>query len=187
MKNLSLVVCLCYMFLFMTLLLSEESNEIYTSRNKVEPDIDLKSRPIVYNKDLVLQKTSFSNQTRLFIVAGLEGTGHHAFTFMLQECGNMKPALCEPHYGITKNTMHKYVLQNGQWKDEYVSGLFGSTGLENTSDYINNVLKEMKTTAYLPGNHLFFLGLAWVKQAGHYSYPNFNSKFKSLDHPDISI
>ena len=37
-----------------------------------------------------------------------------------------------------------------------------------------------------PGDHLFFIGLEFVRGTGMLSYPNQEGKYKSLDHP-VSI
>lgn len=57
------------------------------------------------DSSFTLKKTVYSNQTRLFIAAGLEGTGHHALQSMLKVCGKTHPALCEPHNAISLRTM----------------------------------------------------------------------------------
>lgn len=35
------------------------------------------------------------------------------------------------------------------------------------------------------GDHLYYMGLGGHKGSGMFSYPNYNGRFKSLDHPDI--
>eukprot|EP01034_Spumella_vulgaris_P038876 gene38876-48006_t len=45
--------------------------------------------------------------------------------------------------------------------------------------------QQMGKLATTPGEHLYYIGLNNGKGGGMLSYPNFMSKNKALDHPDL--
>ena len=131
------------------------------------------------NGDFHLKKSVY-NSTRLLIVAGLEGTGHHAISAMLDLCRRRRPLFCE----VDKELSDKLML----WSQKQVSvhGLFGS------SDTLESLKISLDIRSYLQnlannrsGNHLIYVGLGVSNENGMFSYPSFNGKFKSLDHPDV--
>jgi len=133
----------------------------------------------VTSKEYHLKKTIFSDSIRLLVVAGLEGTGHHAISAMFNICARKKPALCEVEKGISTKTMQFNPSQ------KLVHGLFGAVDTAKSLRMAVAVKNNLVAVANRTGDHLYFLGLGGRKGSGMYSYPNYNGKFKSLDHPDI--
>ena len=131
--------------------------------------------------DYQLKKTVY-NTARVLIVAGLEGTGHHAISAMLEICRKKKPLLCE----VDKELSDKLMLWSQKQKQVVVHGLFGSADTSESlkisldiRSYLQNLAKKRT------GNHLIYVGLGVTNENGMFSYPSFNGKFKSLDHPDV--
>lgn len=132
------------------------------------------------NGDFRLKKTVYSNRTRLLIVAGLEGTGHHAISAMLDICRKRKPPLCE----ADKTLSDKLMLFDK--KRRVTDGLFGTSETGSTLKASTDIRAYLKYLGSRPGKHLYFVGLVESLPAnGMFSYPNCDGKFKSLDHPDI--
>ena len=131
------------------------------------------------NGDFHLKKTVY-NSTRVLIVAGLEGTGHHAISAMMEICRKRRPELCE----ADKELSDKLML----WERSRlaVHGLFGafdtSISLQLSID-IRSYLQSLANNH--TGNHLIYVGLGVTEENGMFSYPSFTGKFKSLDHPDV--
>jgi len=132
------------------------------------------------NGDFRLKKTVYSNRTRLLIVAGLEGTGHHAISAMLDICRKRKPPLCE----ADKTLSDKLMLFDK--KRRVTDGLFGTSDTAAMLKVSTDIRAYLKNLGSRPGKHLYFVGLVESLPAnGMFSYPNCDGRFKSLDHPDI--
>ena len=130
--------------------------------------------------DFRLKKTVYNNRTRLLIVAGLEGTGHHAISAMLEICRKRKPPLCEADKVLSNKLM---VFDK---KRRVTNGLFGGSDTVGALKMSLDIQAYMQRLGNRPGNHLFFVGLLESEPAnGMFSYPNCDGRFKSLDHPDI--
>ncbi len=129
--------------------------------------------------DFRLKKTVFNNRTRLLIVAGLEGTGHHAISAMLEICRKRRPHLCE----VDKVLSNKLMVY--ERKRLAVHGLFGASDTATSLKFSVDVRNYLQNLENRPGNHLIYVGLDATPANGMFSYPNFNGKFKSLDHPDV--
>eukprot|EP01036_Dinobryon_divergens_P028576 gene28576-37540_t len=131
------------------------------------------------NGNFRLKKTIYNNRTRLLIVAGLEGTGHHAISAMLEICRKRRPQLCEADK-VLSNKLMVY-----ERKQLAVHGLFGASDTAASLKFSADVRAYMQRLGNRPGNRLIYVGLDVTPANGMFSYPNFNGKFKSLDHPDI--
>ena len=131
------------------------------------------------NGDFHLKKTVYNNRTRLLIAAGLEGTGHHAISAMLEICRKRRPELCE----ADKELSDKLML----WERSRVAvhGLFGSFDTSESLKLSVDVREYLQNLGNRSGNHLIYVGLGVTSENGMFSYPSFTGKFKSLDHPDI--
>jgi hypothetical protein len=132
------------------------------------------------NGDFHLKKSVY-NSTRLLIVAGLEGTGHHAISAMLDICRKRRPQLCEADK-VLSNKLMVY-----ERKQLAVHGLFGASDTAASLKFSVDVRAYMQRLGTRPGNRLIYVGLDVTPANGMFSYPNFNGKFKSLDHPDILL
>eukprot|EP01034_Spumella_vulgaris_P026448 gene26448-33027_t len=132
---------------------------------------------ITTNSDtFALRKTAFSNRSRLLFVAGLEGTGHHAVQAMFKVCNATK--ICEFDALITHHAMRF----DGKAQSNH--GLFGASDAVNNAKDAVVIEEAMRSLVATPGDHFYFLGLGFVPGSGMLSYPNFNGRHKSLDHPD---
>ena len=129
--------------------------------------------------DFRLKKTVYNNRTRLLIVAGLEGTGHHAISAMLEICRKRRPPLCEADK-VLSNKLMVY-----EWKRLAVHGLFGASDTAASLKSSADVRAYMQRLGNRSGNRLIYVGLDVTPSNGMFSYPSFNGKFKSLEHPDI--
>mmetsp|Transcript_31027 Transcript_31027/g.44573 ORF Transcript_31027/g.44573 Transcript_31027/m.44573 type:complete len:311 (+) Transcript_31027:2-934(+) len=98
---------------------------------------------------------------------------------MFNICARKKPALCEVEKGISTKTMQFNPSQ------KLVHGLFGAVDTAKSLRMAVAVKNNMVAIANRTGDHLYFIGLGGKKGTGMYSYPNYNGRFKSLDHPDI--
>lgn len=130
-------------------------------------------------KDHYLKKTVFSDRTRLLVVAGLEGTGHHAISAMFQVCSRKQPPLCEIEKSVSIKAMTYYVGQ------KLTRGLFGAGDTIISLQNAIAMKASLEAAVNRSGDHLYFVGLGGHKGSGMFSYPNYNGRFKSLDHPDI--
>eukprot|EP01036_Dinobryon_divergens_P028578 gene28578-37542_t len=159
--NRTLVLVLCIFFSFVTL----------SSCDYTESDNS--------NGNFHLKKTVYNN-TRVLIVAGLEGTGHHAISAMLGICRRKRPQFCE----ADKELSDKLML----WERSRlaVHGLFGSSDTSESlkiSADVRSYLQNLGNNR--SGNHLIYVGNDVSSENGMFSYPSFTGRFKSLDHPDI--
>lgn len=158
--------------------LPASGNVISRSLSSSEEFANIKVQDVT-SKEYHLRKTVFNDHVRLLVVAGLEGTGHHAVSAMFNICSRKKPPSCEVEKAVTQKTMQYF---RGQ---KLVHGLFGAADTAKSLRIAASVKSSLEEIANRTGDRLFFLGLGGKKGSGMYSYPNFNGKFKSLDHPDI--
>lgn len=126
----------------------------------------------------VLKQTT-NEKSRLIFVAGLEGTGHHAWSDMFKECINLKK--CEVEYNLTQTLMHFDHVKH------IVHGLFGAIDAPFNALQIHKAMEIVQALAQRPGNHVYLMGLCFVHLSAMMSYPNYNGVNKAVDHPDISI
>lgn len=123
-------------------------------------------------------KRNTNGKSRLIFVAGLEGTGHHAWSDMFKECVTLKK--CEVEYNLTQALMHfdhtKHILH----------GLFGAVDAPFNALQIHKVMEIMQALSQRPGDNMYLVGLTFVRLSAMMSYPNYNGLNKALDHPDIS-
>ena len=131
------------------------------------------------NHSPCLEKKQSSELNRLIFIAGLEGTGHHGARAVFNVC--VKKKLCKVDYPITDQIM-RY-----DWKTDILHGLFGAADVNLNAVEAVNVLRSMRRTAGQGGSNLNFLGLCYATRSGMLSYPNFNGKHKTLDHPDLHM
>lgn len=129
-------------------------------------------------------KTIYHPQVRLLFVAGLEGTGHHAWKSMLDVCAARR--LCVVEEEMTR------IMMRFDPHTRTVHGLFGAADVDSNAAQVAALYRRMKEIAAAaeqahaaPALHL--LGLCFVKYSAMMSYPNYNGLHKSLDHPDISV
>lgn len=177
-----------FVLLFFSTVAAEKAKaeERHNSANVQPPvpaqdDFNISSHYVstVTSKDFHLKKTIFNDHVRLLIVAGLEGTGHHAISAMLSICTKKVPAKCEVENSVSTKVMSWYP------KEKALHGLFGAADAAKALRQAVSVRKSLELVANKTGNHLYFLGLGNSRRGGMFSYPNFNGKFKSLDHPDV--
>lgn len=126
-----------------------------------------------------IPKTMRQGRSRLVFVAGLEGTGHHAWTDMFKECINSNK--CEVEANLTSTLMRFDHVKH------IVHGLFGAVDSRKNADQLHKVMESMQALAARPGDHLYLIGLCFVHLSAMMSYPNYNGMNKPLDHPDISV
>lgn len=101
-------------------------------------------------------KKMFSNSTRLLFIAGLEGTGHHAFKAMFETClrgsnNNTGGYYCESASRLS------LLLQNFT-RPFKADGLFSTEDHYRTSELIDNIQTRMTQLAQRSGEHIYFLG-----------------------------
>lgn len=125
-----------------------------------------------------IAKNFGDGKSRLLFVAGLEGTGHHAWQDMFQECIDANH--CEVHVNLTHSLMQFDPVKLT------VHGLFGAEDTHMNAAQIDTVFHIMKSLAVGTGDRLYLVGLCFVKRSAMLSYPNYNGINKALDHPDIS-
>jgi hypothetical protein len=118
-------------------------------------------------------------ETRMLFVAGLEGTGHHAWNSIFKSC--VRSQRCEVDTQLTGH------LMSFDKPNRTMHGLFGVADGHKHSELVHTIHKHMRILAQKGGRHLYLVGLGFLKEAGMLSYPNFNGVHKSLDHPDISL
>jgi hypothetical protein len=129
--------------------------------------------------DISTAKKVHSDQTRLLFIAGLEGTGHHAWNAMFEVCTSS--GKCEVDVNLTQHLMHYDPSR------QTVHGLFGAADGSTHSAQLEAVHQHLHALAQRGGQHLHFVGLCFVKHSAMLSYPNYNGVHKPLDHPDISV
>ena len=107
---------------------------------------------------------------------GLEGTGHHAISDMVNICMHAPPGRsCSPDRDLTLNLMHE-----GSRK----GGLFYAEAAGITRQIVPPILNRMEVLSKQTQSHLYFVGLGKVAGAGMLSYPNYAGSNKELNHPD---
>lgn len=67
--------------------------------------------------DGIVHKRTFSDQSRILFVAGLEGTGHHGVQAMIKVCVQTSEKLCEAIEDVT------HVFQEARGKSDTIFGL----------------------------------------------------------------
>ena len=190
----------------LVLLISWTSKAVPTSRITVIPNPVTKSSDgnddnsnISYTNpnlrgslvESMIRKTSFSNTNRLLIVAGLEGTGHHAFTTMFDVCINVTisnvtstKGRCRPVPELTSTLMFNNATRR--------VGLFFANDAANAGIYLKTIKKMMASLNKPTDNDnniptLYIIGIDHPTTSGMLSYPNFGDPQKTLNHPDIAV
>jgi hypothetical protein len=129
----------------------------------------------------IIKKTIFSGNSRLFFAAGLEGTGHQAFSTMLTHA----PCdVCACACNLSLSVMNGI---DG-------NGLFWTNDNRDIRDKLFvtvHFMKQLVVSATHAGGsvgQLHILGLDCVREAGMLSYPNYgHERFKVFDHPDLTV
>lgn len=117
-----------------------------------------------------------SPRSRLLFIAGLEGTGHHAFREMFIVC--VDAGICEPDH-ILARASQEFNSSTGE-----MYGLFSGMGRYEMS-HVATLETRMRELANKKGNHLYLYGLEFTAGSGAMSYPNYDGRFKSMDNPDV--
>ena len=123
----------------------------------------------------VLQKHATSDATRLLFLAGLEGTGHHAWQAMMHPCINTTACIVD----------HKLNLMLMDEAFKYVRGMFAANDYHLIVRDSKYVIDHMRELAASSNTTLRLIGLDATVHTGQLSYPSFNSDFKTLDRPDV--
>lgn len=165
-------------------------NELNSNNNNNTIDYtnpNLRGSAFVESK---IRKTSFSNKNRLIIIAGLEGTGHHALTTMFDICINITTPInssyigrCLPVPELSNTLMFNNITTR--------NGLFFSNDAKKAGVYLRKV-KEIMASLNIKKEHdnlptLYILGCDHPTTSGMLSYPNFGDPQKSLNHPDVAV
>jgi hypothetical protein len=141
-----------------------------------------------------LPKKAFSDQLRMLLVVGLEGTGHHAMKSIFSECLDSADAAklesssakCAVDDRLNSLLMHTYAGKPKVglfFAEDAARGgelsLAVQASLRNISKHAENVLAG--------NNRLYILGLEFTSGGGMLSYPNFGGASKALNHPDAFL
>ena len=162
-------------------LLDEDNDQMWGLDGEFKYDIQLVGN--------IIKKTIFSKTNRVFFAAGLEGTGHHAFSTMLR---HITCDVCSCSVNLS------LALMNGIDGN----GLFWTNDNRDIQDKLNIALHFM--AQFIPGvssinnrssnsnspdiGQLHVIGLDCVREAGMLSYPNYgHERFKVFDHPDVTV
>lgn len=129
--------------------------------------------------ELGVVKTATSKRVRLVFVAGLEGTGHHAWNAIFGKC--VVSGKCAPATNLTQSLMQL------EPKQGVVHGLFGAEDAPVNSIQLHDVYKQMEYLAEQDEARIYVVGLCFVHRSAMLSYPNYNGANKALDHPDIAV
>ena len=125
----------------------------------------------------MLQKHAISDTTRLLFLAGLEGTGHHAWQAMMQPC--LDSARC-----VTDHELN-LVFMDEELK--YVRGMFAANDYHLMIRDCQYALARMAEVAASDNSSLHLLGMDQTPHTGQLSYPSFSGEFKALDRPDVFL
>eukprot|EP01036_Dinobryon_divergens_P028574 gene28574-37538_t len=98
---------------------------------------------------------------------------------MFQVCSRKQPPLCELEKSVSTKAMTYYVGQ------KLTRGLFGAGDTFISLQNAIAMKASLEAAVNRSGDHLYYVGLGGHKGSGMFSYPNYNGRFKSLDHPDI--
>lgn len=127
-------------------------------------------------------KNVYSNNSRLLLVAGLEGTGHHAISDMMSVCMKASPSKsCSEDVDLSVMMMHSLAPEKHQIGQ---FGLFFGEDANRAGQHIQTIESRMKELAKASMSHLYFLGLGKTAKTGMFSYPAFAGPFKAINHPD---
>lgn len=126
-----------------------------------------------------LRKTALSSDKRLFFVAGLEGTGHHAMKAVMQPC--MSGRGCHAASNLT-NAFFKVDKRAQQ-----MHGLFSANDMGKVEELLDEALQALLVLSAAPGPAVHIIGLAFTPLAGMMSYPNFDVEGKVFHHPDLLV
>jgi len=142
-----------------------------------------------------IQKKSFSNRNRLLIVAGLEGTGHHALTTMFDVCINATTINSSSSSSSSSSMKGRCLplpeLTNALMFNNATArhGLFFSNDASKAGSYlraIKQIMMKLNTDQQNTAT-LYILGCDHPTTSGMLSYPNFGNPQKSLNHPDVAV
>lgn len=129
-----------------------------------------------------INKRYFSQYSRLLLVMGLEGSGHHALAAVVESCQDRN--LC----GTVQDLTHSIINHDARSNNVY--GLFGAA--DSNKDYIEILevlqeLTEIAANADKKQPKLNYIALGSTPKSGMLSYPDFNGNYKTLDHPDAHV
>lgn len=99
-------------------------------------------------------KRSFSNSTRALFVAGLEGSGHHAFAAMMAEC--------EVDGCVYESQLSALSVSYNSSESSTV-GLFAGADGERNNIFITKMLARMSKISSAQDTKLYYIGLKDVR------------------------
>lgn len=134
---------------------------------------------ILDRKASTVKKTQFQSQNRVLFIAGLEGTGHHAWEFAIYFCTSRKVCIVEKE--LTEAMMH---IEPSKWM---LYGLFGNEGAHEDAKHLAFIYNRMRTIGEGRAGEcaLRIIGIGLVRSSGMLSYPNYDVLNKALARPDI--
>lgn len=129
--------------------------------------------------DSPIAKNNFHNSLRFLFIAGLEGTGHHAFAELFTMCRTLKGSLCVPNCPLSLLLSHYTTTSQ--------SGLFVSQDVLNIASNLLQVDKLVESLQLIRHHRLVPLGLDLCPDSGLMSYPSYDRMSKPMDHPDLPM
>lgn len=126
-----------------------------------------------------VRKTQFKSQNRVLFIAGLEGTGHHAWEYAIYFCTSRKICIVEKE--MTEAMMH---IEPSKWM---LYGLFGNEGAHGDAKHLAFIYNRMRAIGEGRAGEcaLRIIGIGLVRSSGMLSYPNYDVQNKALARPDI--
>ncbi len=114
------------------------------------------SRLINAKTSTIIPKSQFSNKKRLLFVAGLEGTGHHAFKAMFEICVTNKT--CVAASGLSKT------LMSFDSKYNILRGLFSAGESWKSPESLQKAFIQMKAIASSNDNVIHIVGKSMIEK-----------------------
>lgn len=127
----------------------------------------------------ITAKSVFLEDKRFLFVAGLEGTGHHAFVDLMNTCRKKKGSICIPDCSISSKL--------SLFTSKSQSGLFVSQDVRNTMSNILAIDRLLLPYENKTGSFLVPFGLEQCRDTGTLSYPMYERLTKVMDHPDVGM
>ena len=133
-------------------------------------------------------KRRFSRLFRALFIAGLEGTGHHAFHSVFKACNSDGRGLCGVDHGISRLLYYSASTIPPRGIFHYGTNEPGEAMEQRRS----NFRKQLSALRANSSELLLFLNGASVSRSeqsftGELSYPNFGGAEKHLHHPDLRV
>ena len=128
-------------------------------------------------RNQTLLKAALSNTTRALVLAGLEGTGHHAWQSMVESC--LSSSKCQPDHLLNLILMDEF--------GTFIRGLFAVNDYHLMIRDCKFALDRLQAIAAAGNTSLYLLGMDQTVRVGHLSYPSFSGEFKILDRPDMFL